>query len=113
MYTVSTVQAFSEQSQCYLYGELAATFGRHLEFRGPDPKEDLRMGRGGNLGEALSLSGILKVVEFILLFCATILHRHGDNGKYLFFGTSAVQMKAVSSSPFSLKKFNHKFNHLI
>jgi hypothetical protein len=56
------------------------------------------MGRGGNLGEALSLSGILKVVEFVLLFCATILHRHGDNGKYLFFGTSAVQMKAVSVS---------------
>jgi hypothetical protein len=55
------------------------------------------MGRGGHVGEALSVSGILKVLEFILLFCAVILHRHGDNGKYIFFGTSAVQMKAVRS----------------
>ncbi len=53
------------------------------------------MGRGTYLGEALSVSGILKVLETILLFTTVIIHRHGDNGKYLFFGTTAVQMKAV------------------
>ena len=60
------------------------------------------MGRGSYLGEALSLSGILKVVEFIILFIAAILHRHGDNGKYIFFGTSAIQMKAVRTFRVSL-----------
>ena len=53
------------------------------------------MGRGTYLGEALSVSGILKVLETILLFTTVLIHRHGDNGKYIFFGTSAVQMKAV------------------
>ena len=54
------------------------------------------MGRGAYLGEALSVSGILKVLETVTLFIAVLLHRHGDHGKYIFFGTSAVQMKAVS-----------------
>ena len=56
------------------------------------------MGRGTYLGEALSVSGILKVLETILLFTTVLIHRHGDNGKYIFFGTSAVQMKAVRHS---------------
>jgi hypothetical protein len=53
------------------------------------------MGRGGYMGEILSISGILKILEVILLFVVTLIHRHGDHGKYIFFGTSAIQMKAV------------------
>lgn len=53
------------------------------------------MGRGGSMGEVLSLSGIFKVFEVVLLFVVTLIHRHGDHGKYIFFGSSAIQMKAV------------------
>jgi len=64
------------------------------------------MGRGASMGEILSLSGILKVFEVVLLFVVTLIHRHGDYGKYIFFGTSAIQMKAV------IQKFSYFFRFI-
>ena len=54
------------------------------------------MGRGGYLGDALSCAGILKIIEFLLLFVTIIIHRHGDNGRYLFFATAMEQIQYVS-----------------
>ena len=54
------------------------------------------MGRGSHVGEAFSFSGILKIVEIVLLLIAIILHRHGDSGGYIFFGTADQQLQYVS-----------------
>ena len=55
------------------------------------------MGRGRHLGDALSCGGILKIIESLLLFVTIIIHRHGDNGRYLFFATAMEQIQYVSS----------------
>ena len=52
-------------------------------------------GRGANIGEAFSCSGILKICEAILSFIIIMLHRHGDNGQYLFFSTNSEQLQNV------------------
>ena len=54
------------------------------------------MGRGGYLADALSCAGILKIIETLLLFVTIIIHRHGDNGRYLFFATAMEQIQYVS-----------------
>merc|ERR1712141_632438 len=42
--------------------------------------------------EICSVSGILKVCEILFGFITVIIHRYGDYGKMLFFGTAAVQL---------------------
>ena len=59
-------------------------------------QQSLKMGRGSNVGEAFSFSGILKIVEIVLLLIAIILHRHGDNGGYIFFATADQKIQYVS-----------------
>ncbi len=54
------------------------------------------MGRGTYAGEIFSFSGILKILEIVLGFITVILHRYGDNGKLIFFGSSAIQLQPVS-----------------
>lgn len=49
----------------------------------------------GQVGEAFSFSGILKIIEIVLGFITVIIHRYGDNGKLIFFGTSAIQLSPV------------------
>ncbi len=39
--------------------------------------------------EICSASGVLKVVESALVFAMILVHRFGDNGEYVFFGTTA------------------------
>ena len=56
------------------------------------------MGKGRYLGDAFHFSGILKIVEIVLLFITIIIHRHGDNGRYLFFATAAEQIQYVSNT---------------
>lgn len=46
--------------------------------------------------EICSVSGILKVCEILFGFITVIIHRYGDYGKMIFFGTSAVQLSPVS-----------------
>ena len=54
------------------------------------------MGRGKYLGDAINnFSGWLKIIEIILLFITIILHRYGDNGRYLFFATAMEQIQFV------------------
>ena len=56
------------------------------------------MGRGRYGGEAFSFSGILKIIEIVLVFIAIVLHRHGDNGRYIFFATAKEQLYYVSKN---------------
>ena len=54
------------------------------------------MGRGKYLGDAVNnFSGWLKILEIILLFITILLHRYGDNGRYLFFATAMEQIQYV------------------
>lgn len=57
------------------------------------------MGRGtaSRFGEAFSMSGILKILESVLVFVTLLIHRHGDNGKYIFFATARDRLKFVST----------------
>merc|ERR1712141_634032 len=43
-------------------------------------------------GEIFSPSGILKILEITFAFIIVIIHRFGDYGHMIFFGTSASQM---------------------
>ena len=45
--------------------------------------------------EILSVSGILKIFELLFSFIAVIIHRYGDYGSMIFFGTSAVSLSQV------------------
>merc|ERR1712007_322044 len=45
-----------------------------------------------NSGEIFSPSGILKILEVSFAFITIILHRYGDYGAMLFFGSSQTQM---------------------
>ena len=47
-------------------------------------------------GEIFSPSGILKILEITFAFIIVIIHRYGDYGHMIFFGTSASQMTPVS-----------------
>ena len=49
-----------------------------------------------NSGEIFSPSGILKILEVSFAFITVILHRYGDYGHMLFFGSSQTQMSPVS-----------------
>ena len=49
-----------------------------------------------NSGEIFSPSGILKILEVSFAFITIILHRYGDYGHMLFFGSSQTQMSPVS-----------------
>ena len=49
-----------------------------------------------DLREALSCSGILKIMEVIFGFIIIMIHRNGDNGGYLFFSTPYQQLQYVS-----------------
>ena len=42
--------------------------------------------------EICTVSGILKVCEILIGFIALIIHRYGDYGSMIFFGTSATQL---------------------
>lgn len=64
------------------------------------------MGRGKYLGDALSCAGILKIIETLLLFVTIIIHRHGDNGRYLFFATAMEQIQYNSSDRVALNMEN-------
>merc|ERR1712107_863116 len=45
------------------------------------------------LGEVFaSCSGWLKIVELVFTFITLLLHRHGDNGYYVFFSTTALKL---------------------
>lgn len=50
----------------------------------------------GAAAEILTVSGILKVFEIIFGFIAIFLHRYGDYGSMVFFGTSDIQLQPVS-----------------
>lgn len=50
------------------------------------------------MGEVCSFSGILKIIEIVLVFITIVLHRHGDNGRYIFFATSNEQLQYNSSN---------------
>eukprot|EP00092_Neocalanus_flemingeri_P036376 GFUD01039604.1.p1 GENE.GFUD01039604.1~~GFUD01039604.1.p1 ORF type:complete len:198 (+),score=11.02 GFUD01039604.1:67-594(+) len=39
-----------------------------------------------------SFSGWLKLSEMVLIFITLIIHRHGDNGNYLYFATTATKL---------------------
>ena len=54
-------------------------------------------GRGRYMGEVCSFSGILKIIEIVLVFITIVLHRHGDNGRYIFFATASEQLQYVST----------------
>ena len=55
------------------------------------------IGRGRYLGDAVNnFSAWLKILEIILLFITILLHRYGDNGRYLFFATAMEQIQFVS-----------------
>ena len=41
-------------------------------------------------------NGIMKFLEIFLLLATILVHRHGDNGNYVFFGTATLQMSAVT-----------------
>lgn len=56
------------------------------------------MGKGTFLGEALSLSGIMKIMECVLVFCTLLVHRHANGGKYVFFGTATEALSNVRLS---------------
>lgn len=49
----------------------------------------------GAAAEILTVSGILKVFEIIFGFIAIFLHRYGDYGTMIFFGTSDIQLQPV------------------
>ena len=51
-------------------------------------------------GEIFSPSGILKILEITFAFIIVIIHRFGDYGHMIFFGTSASQMTPVSTCGF-------------
>jgi len=56
------------------------------------------IGRGRYLGDAVNnFSAWLKILEIILLFITILLHRYGDNGRYLFFATAMEQIQFNSS----------------
>jgi hypothetical protein len=50
-------------------------------------------GEGGGSSELLSLPGFLKITEIVLLLVAVIIHRHGNNGGYIFFGSTEYQLQ--------------------
>ena len=54
------------------------------------------MGRDTYASEIWTFSGILKILEIILGFITVILHRYGDNGRLIFFGSSAIQLQPVT-----------------
>jgi hypothetical protein len=68
------------------------------------------MGRGKYMGEVFTLSGILKLLETALLFTALMVHRHGDHGKYVFFGTTTQSLLPVRSARSTLQ---HGFLYLL
>eukprot|EP00090_Calanus_glacialis_P035446 TRINITY_DN60520_c0_g1_i1.p1 TRINITY_DN60520_c0_g1~~TRINITY_DN60520_c0_g1_i1.p1 ORF type:complete len:176 (-),score=19.48 TRINITY_DN60520_c0_g1_i1:167-694(-) len=39
-----------------------------------------------------SVSGWLKLSELVLIFITLIIHRHGDNGHYLYFSTTGTKL---------------------
>ena len=47
------------------------------------------------IGEIFSFSGILKVLEILLGFITIIIHRYGDYGKMIFFGSVEDQLQQV------------------
>lgn len=57
-------------------------------------------------GEAFHFSGILKIIEIVLLLITIIIHRRGDNGNYLFFATAAEQIQYNSSDRVGLNMEN-------
>ena len=46
--------------------------------------------------EICTVSGFMKVIEFCLVLSAMLVHRYGDKGRYVFFGTATQTMSAVS-----------------
>jgi hypothetical protein len=44
------------------------------------------------VNDLCSLSGILKLLQTLLIFITLIIHRHGDNGYYLFFSTTSLKL---------------------
>ena len=45
--------------------------------------------------EIFSFSGILKILEIVFGFIALIIHRYGDYGKMIFFGTTNNKLQQV------------------
>jgi len=44
------------------------------------------------VSDLCSVPGILKLIQSLLIFIALMLHRHGDNGNYLFLSTTALKL---------------------
>ena len=51
------------------------------------------MGAGGYASDLFSLSGIVKILELICVFITLLIHRHGDNGDYVFFATTQNKLQ--------------------
>ena len=68
------------------------------------------IGRGKYLGDAVNnFSAWLKILEIILLFITILLHRYGDNGRYLFFATAMEQIQFVSFYHHIINKLFHHY----
>merc|ERR1712080_303773 len=52
----------------------------------------LKMGSGGYASDMCSLPGILKICEMVSIFITLLIHRHGDNGEYMFFATTGSKL---------------------
>ncbi|XP_023325305.1 uncharacterized protein LOC111699014 [Eurytemora carolleeae] len=44
------------------------------------------------VNDLCSVSGILKLLQSVLIFITLLVHRHGDNGYYLFFATTGLKL---------------------
>ena len=55
----------------------------------------------GSTAEIFSASGILKVLEVLISFIAIMIHRYGDYGRAIFFGTSSEVLAQVKSYYFT------------
>ena len=53
--------------------------------------------RTGIARELCNVSGVLKFIEIILIITTLLIHRYGDMGNYVFFGTTMDEMAVVSN----------------
>ena len=53
--------------------------------------------RGLSVGEICTGAGVMKLIEMVLVFTTIFVHRYGDKGRYVFFGTANQQLQSVST----------------
>jgi len=46
------------------------------------------------VSDLFSVAGVLKILETVFIFIALLLHRHGDNGEYIFFSTTGLKLES-------------------